>query len=64
MHVMSDIGNEHRRNADNMGAGGYRGVLLVKDPGNVEHRNALPGQVGDGRKRSRFSGLVVGTPGF
>ena len=29
-----------------MGAGGYSGVLLVKDPGNVEHRNALPGQVG------------------
>ena len=48
-----------------MGAGGYRGVLLVKGSGNVEHRNALLGQVGkDGRKRSRFSGLVVGTPGF
>ena len=51
-------------NAGSMGAGGYRGVLLVKGSGNVEHRNALPGQVGDGIKRSRFSGLVVGTPGF
>ena len=65
MHVVADIGNEHHRNAGSMGAGGYRGVLLVKGAGNVEHRNALPGQVGkDGRKRSRFSGLVVGTPGF
>ena len=60
MHVVADIGNEYHRNAGSMGAGGYRGVLLVKGSGNVEHRNALPGQVGDGRKRSRFSGLVVG----
>ena len=64
MHVVSDIGNEHRRNADNMGAGGYSGVLLVKSSGHVEHRNAAVGQVGKDAKRNRFGSLMVGTPGF
>ena len=39
MHVVADIGNEYHRNADSMGAGGYRGVLLVESAGEIEHRD-------------------------
>ena len=64
MHVVADIGNEYHRNAGSMGAGGYRGVLLVKGSGNVEHRNAAVGQVGKDAKRNRFGSLMVSAPGF
>lgn len=64
MHVVAGVGDEHRGKTGSADAGGYRGVLLIKDAGNVEHRNAAVGQVGKDTKRNRFGSLMVSTPGF
>lgn len=64
VRVVASIGDERRGKAGSADAGGYRGVLLIKDAGNVEHRNAAVGQVGKDAKRNRFGSLMVSTPGF
>ena len=64
MRVVASIGDELCGKAGSADAGGYRGVLLIKDAGNVEHRNAAVGQVGKDAKRNRFGSLMVSTPGF
>lgn len=64
MRVVASIGDELCGKAGSADAGGYRGVLLIKDAGNVEHRNAAVGQVGKDAKRNRFGSLMVSTPSF
>ena len=64
MRVVASIGDELCGKAGSADAGGYRGVLLIKNAGNVEHRNAAVGQVGKDAKRNRFGSLMVSAPGF
>ena len=59
MRVVASIGDELCGKAGSADAGGYRGVLLIKNAGNVEHRNAAVGQVGKDAKRNRFGSLMV-----
>ena len=64
VRVVASIGDELCGKAGSADAGGYRGVLLIKNAGNVEHRNAAVGQVGKDAKRNRFGSLMVSAPGL